>query len=360
MGLWDSVKKQFIEVIECTEGGDGLLMYRFPVADREIKNGAQLTVRESQAALFVNEGEAADQFAPGRHTLETKNLPILTKLKSWPFGFNSPFKAEVYFFFLRQQLGQRWGTPAPITIRDKEFGSVQIRMFGIFSYHLADIPTFYREVAGTRGQYTVDELNQQLLGHVAGAAAQAFASSGVPFLDVAANQMELGKAILAQLVEPASKLGVKLDSFIVENVSLPKALQEALDQKQTLGILGNDMQKFAQYQMAKSIPDAMKASGGIAGLGAGLAAGVGVGNMMGQMFGEAANPGHGASPGAAAAPPAAPAAAMKGCVGCAKGIDAEAEFCRWCGVRQSVACGQCGTKAAGDAGFCAKCGNKLK
>ena len=354
MGLWDSVKKQFIEVIEWTEPGDGILAYRFPTADREIKNGAKLTVRESQAALFVNEGQAADQFGPGLHTLETKNLPVLTKLRSWPFGFTSPFKAEVYYFLLRQQLGQRWGTPAPITIRDKDFGSVQIRMFGIFSYHLSDIPTFYREVCGTRELYTVDELNQQLLGHIAGAVAAAFASSGVPFLDMAANQMQLGAAILAQLAEPAAKLGVKLDTFIVENVSLPKALQEALDQKQSIGILGDDMQKFAQYQMAKGLPDAMKGGGGIAGLGAGLAAGVGVGNMMGDLFNQQAA--HGQHPPAAAAP----APAMKGCVACGKGIDDGSDFCRWCGQRQSVTCGQCGTKALGDAGFCAKCGNKLK
>ena len=142
MGLWDGLKKQLIDVIEWTEPSDDLLAYRFPIADNEIQNGAQLTVRDSQAALLVDEGKTADQFGPGRYRLTTANLPVLTKLKSWPYGFDSPFKSEVYFFSKRQKLGQKWGTPQPITVRDREFGSVQLRMFGVFSYHLADIVTY--------------------------------------------------------------------------------------------------------------------------------------------------------------------------------------------------------------------------
>ncbi|HVE87699.1 MAG TPA: SPFH domain-containing protein [Myxococcales bacterium] len=348
MGLFESAKKQFIEVIEWTEPSDDILAYRFPVADNEIKNGAKLTVRESQAALLVDQGRPADQFAPGLHTLSTANLPVLTKLKSWPYGFTSPFKSEVYFFSLRQKLAQRWGTPTPINIRDKEFGSVAIRMFGIFSYHLSDPPTFYREVSGTRERYTTDELNQQIVGHIAAGAAAAFANSGVPFLDMAANQLQLGDALRQQLQDPCAKLGVRLDSFVVESVSLPEALQEALSQKQQMGIIGNDMGKFAQYQTAKSIPDAAKNPSGLAGIGAGIAAGVGFGNMMGNAMQGAGGTGGSAAP------------ALVACVSCGKGIDDGSPFCRFCGTPQSRTCGKCGTKQAGDAAFCSKCGNKLQ
>jgi membrane protease subunit (stomatin/prohibitin family) len=310
MSLWGSAKKQFIEVIDWTEAADGILAWRFPVADNEIKDGAQLIVRDTQVALFVEQGKPADVFEPGQHTLTTDNLPVLTKLKSWPYGFKSPFKAEVYFFSLRQQLGQKWGTPAPITIRDKEFGAVQIRMFGIFSYHLSDVPAFFRKVSGTRAQYTRDELNEQLLGHIASAAATAFAKSGVPFLDMAANQAQLSAAIQASLKDDAAALGVALDSFVVENVSVPEALQQALNDKMSIGIVGNDLGKFSQYQAARAMTEAAKNPGGMAGVGAGLAVGASVGSAIGQ--------------------------AMAG-----------------------PTCAKCGARAAADAQFCAKCGAKL-
>ena len=306
MGLWQSAKKQFIEVIDWTEPRDGILAFRFPVAGNEIKDGAQLTVRDSQVALFVEQGKPADVFGPGTYTLTTENLPVLTKLKSWPYGFKSPFKAEVYFYSLRQQLGQRWGTPGPITIRDKEFGAVQIRMFGIFSYHLSDVPTFYREISGTRGSYTRDELNQQLVGQIAGNVANAFAQSGVPFLDMAANQAELAAKVRAGLQESAAKLGVTLDSFVIENVSLPEALQQALNDKMSIGILGGDLGKFGELQAGRAMTEAAKNPGGMAGIGAGLAVGAAVGQAI-----------------------------------------------------VAGACPKCGAKAQAGAQFCSKCGNKL-
>jgi membrane protease subunit (stomatin/prohibitin family) len=345
MSLFSAIKTQFIEVIEWTEPGDGILAYRFPVHGNEIKNGAQLTVRESQVALVVDQGQVADQFTAGRHVLNTANLPILTKLRSWKFDFNSPFKTEVYFFSARQQLGQRWGTPQPIAVRDREFGSVMIRMFGIFSYHVADVKTFYSKVSGTRDAYTADELNQQLLGQVAGATAAAFAQSGVPFLDMAANQLKLGEALIAQLKPAFEQLGVGIDSFVVESVSLPEQLQKVLEEKQSMGMLG-DMRQYAAYQAAKSIPVAAGNQGGIAGIGAGLAAGLGVGNAMGQAFGSLTGQG-GAAP------------ALVACVSCGKGLDAGSTFCRFCGKPQSLTCAKCGTVSRGDAGFCAKCGSPL-
>lgn len=348
MGIFDFIKKQFIEVIEWTETDDQLLAWHFPIADNEIKNGAQLTVRPTQAALFIDQGKVADQFGPGRHALTTENLPLLTALRSWGFGFSSPFKADVYFFSLRQKLAQRWGTPAPITIRDREFGSVQIRMFGTFSYHLADVAVFFREVSGTRETYSADELGAQLLSQINGQVAAVFASSGVPFLDMAANQVGLAQAMQARLAEYGAKIGIGIDAFAVENVSLPPELSQALAEKQTVGILGGDAAKLAQVNAARAIGDAAR-NQGPAGMGVGMAVGAGIGQMMGGVLGAAT--------GTAAAP--APATAMKACVACGKGIDADASFCRWCGKPQAVTCGHCGATQAGDAAFCAKCGTKL-
>lgn len=353
MSLFSALKSQFIEVIEWTEPGDGILAYRFPVHENEIKNGAQLTVRDSQMALLIDQGKVADAFPPGRVQLTTANLPVLTKLRAWPYGFNSPFKSEVYFFSTRQQLGQRWGTPQPIAIRDKEFGSVMIRMFGIFSYHVADVKAFYSKVSGTREVYTVDELNEQLLGQVASATANAFATAGVPFLDMAANQTALGQALVAQLKAPFEALGVEIDSFLVESVSLPEELQKVLNDRQSMGILG-DLSKYAAFQAAKSIPAAVSNPGGLASLGAGLAAGVGVGGMMGQAF-SSLSQGHGDG----AAPAASAAPALQACVACGKGIDTGSTFCRFCGNSQTLACPKCGTVTSGDAAFCAKCGTAL-
>jgi len=337
MGLWNAIKGQAIDVIEWTESSDDVLAWRFPVEGNEIKNGAKLTVRESQTALLVDQGQPADQFKPGLHTLETENLPILTKLQSWPYGFKSPFKSEVYFYSLREKLDQRWGTPQPITLRDKEFGSVQIRMFGLFSYHLADAPSFHRKISGTRAVFGTDDLAGQLVGVVAGAVPGAFAASGLPFLDMAANQSALSATMKEQLAPRFAELGLSLDSFVIQSVTLPEPLQKALHEKQSMGIVG-DLGRYAQYQAAQAIPEAAK-SGGLAGAGLGLGVGVAMGQQMAQ-----------------ALPQQQPQAA---CVSCKKSIETGSAFCKHCGAAQRRACPQCKTEAASDATFCAKCGTKL-
>ena len=359
MALWDGIKTQFIEVIEWTESADDVLAYRFPVANHEIKDGAQLTVRESQLALFVDQGQVADVFAAGRYRLSSANLPILTKLESWAYGFNSPFKAEVYFFSTRQKLGQRWGTRQPITFRDAEFGSVQARMFGTFSYHLADPRKFYTEVSGTREQFNTEDLADQLIPTIASVAATSLARSQVPFLDLAANLQALGSELLGALAAAFEALGLALDSFVVESVSLPDALQEALHTRQAMGIVGN-LDRFAQYQTAKSIPDAVKNPSGLAGLGAGVAVGAGVGQLVGRAFTGAAEPAPQPSAAAAAAVPAPqPAAALVGCVGCGKGIESGSAFCRYCGQKQQVVCSACQQPVTPGSAFCQHCGHKL-
>ncbi|HNI72728.1 MAG TPA: SPFH domain-containing protein, partial [Accumulibacter sp.] len=195
MALMDFIKKQFVDVIHWTEDGDGVLAMRYPMQDFEIQYGAQLTVRESQQVLFVNEGQIADVFAPGLHKLTTQTLPLLTNLKNWDKLFESPFKSDVYFFSTRLQLDCKWGTPNPISIRDKEFGMVRMRAFGIYSYKIADVRQFHREISGTRERYTVADLDGQLRNLVIGSMTDLFGESGVAFIDMAANQDELSRAM---------------------------------------------------------------------------------------------------------------------------------------------------------------------
>ncbi|MEK7394900.1 MAG: SPFH domain-containing protein [Fibrobacterota bacterium] len=305
MGLFDFVKKQFIDVIHWTESGDGILAQRFPMADMEIQNGAQLTVRESQKALFVNEGTVADVFGPGLHRLGTNTLPLLTNLKNWDKLFQSPFKSDVYFFSSRLQLNRKWGTANPITIRDKDFGMLRLRAFGIYSYRVDDVATFHREVSGTRETYSVDELDGQLRNTVIASMTDLFGSSGVPFLDLAGNQDELAAQMKTKLGETFKKLGLVLDSFVVENVSLPEEIQKVLDQKISMNIVG-DTAKLMQYNVAQSMPIMAANEGGMAGTMAAMGGGLAMGGMMAQTMGQMMQPQAQSAP---AATPAAPAPA---------------------------------------------------
>ena len=287
MALMDFIRKQFIDIIQWTEASDGTLAWRFPMAEMEIQNGAQLVVRESQMALFVNEGKAADVFGPGTHKLTTQTLPVLTYLKNWDKLFESPFKSDVYFFSTRQQVDQRWGTPQPITIRDKDFGAVRLRAFGNYSFRVADPKLFHTEISGTRDSYGVTDLDGQLRGLVLQNISNAVASSGIAFLDLAANQLMFAQALATQLAPEFEKLGLKLEGMTVQNVSLPEELQKILDQKIGMGMVGDDMAKFMQYQTAQAIPKFAEGGGagggsGIAGDAMGLGAGVALGQVLAQ------------------------------------------------------------------------------
>ena len=301
MALMDFIKKQFIDIIEWTESGDGTLAWRFPMADREIQNGGSLTVRESQMAVFVNEGKVADVFGPGRHTLTTATLPVLTYLKNWDKLFQSPFKSDVYFFSTRQQLDQRWGTTQPVTIRDKDFGAVRLRAFGNYSFRIADPKLFHIEVSGTRDQYSVADLDGQLRGLMLQHISDAVAGSGVAFLDLAANQVEFAKALLDATAPAFEKIGLKLDAVTLQSVSLPEELQKILDQKIGMGMVGGDMGKFMQYQTAQAIPKFAEGAGqgGVVGDAMGLGAGVALGQVMAQQLNQGL---HGQTAAAAAAP----------------------------------------------------------
>lgn len=309
MGLMDFIKKQFIDVIQWTEDGDGTLAWRFPMAGMEIQNGASLTVRESQMAVFVNEGKVADVFGPGLYKLTTQTLPVLTYLKNWDKLFESPFKSDVYFFSTRQQVDQKWGTPQPVTIRDKDFGAVRVRAFGNYSFRIADPKLFHTEISGTRELYSVADLDGQLRGLVLQHLSDAIAQSGIPFLDLAANQIEFAKALSTELAPAFAAVGLKLDGMTVQSVSLPEELQKILDQKIGMGMVGNDMGKFMQYQTAQAIPKFAEGGGGGSGI-AGDAMGLGAGVALGQVLAQNLQQGlQGGNQAAAAAAQAAGAVA---------------------------------------------------
>ncbi|MDM0036599.1 SPFH domain-containing protein [Variovorax sp. J22P271] len=303
MALMDFIKKQFIDIIQWTESGDGTLAWRFPMADMEIQNGASLTVRESQVAVFVNEGQVADVFGPGLYKLTTQTLPVLTYLKNWDKLFESPFKSDVYFFSTRQQVDQKWGTPQPITVRDKDFGAVRLRAFGNYSFRIGDAKLFHTEISGTRELYTVADIDGQLRGLLLQNISNAIAGSGVPFLDLAANQVQFAEALAKQLVPEFAKLGIQLETITVQNVSLPEELQKILDQKIGMGMVGNDMGKFMQYQTAQAIPKFAEGAGGGGGI-AGDAMGLGAGVALGQVLAQNLSQGLQAQPAAAQQQPA--------------------------------------------------------
>ncbi len=302
MGLMDFIKSQLIDIIEWLDDSNNTLVYRFPDQDHEIKNGAKLTVREGQAAIFVNEGQIADVFPPGLYSLTTQNLPILSRLKGWKYGFESPFKAEVYFVNTRRYMDMKWGTPNPIMLRDAEFGVVRLRAFGIYAIRVKDPATFLREVVGTDGHYTTRKIEGQLRRTLVSSFTTHVAKAKVPAIDLAAHYDTIGARSMNNLQGEFEPLGIELVSFVIENISLPPALEEVLDKRASMGILG-DVNRYTQFQAADALRDAANQPGGIAGMGVALGAGL----TVGQTFGNAMAPSAGGAvpqpPGAAAPPP---------------------------------------------------------
>jgi membrane protease subunit (stomatin/prohibitin family) len=346
MTLSQFLGKQFIRVIQWNEPEPGILAWRYPMMDQEIENGGSLTVRESEMAAFVNEGKIADIFPPGLYTLTTQNLPILTDLMNWAKDFQSPFKSDVYFFSTHLQIDQKWGTANPITIRDKEFGAVRVRAYGIYSYRIADPRTFFTQISGTQQTYYVSELEDQLRNTIIARMTDIFAASDISFLDMTANEAALGDKILTQIKPTFAALGLELTQFVVENISLPDELQKALDQRIGMNIVG-DIDKYTQFAAAQSMTIAAANPGGVAGLGVGLGAGAAMGQAMaGALHGApAATPQPAVIPSersetrdprisSAPAAAAADASATKFCIACGHSIPGRASFCPDCGKPQ--------------------------
>ncbi|MGA9996725.1 MAG: SPFH domain-containing protein, partial [Pyrinomonadaceae bacterium] len=272
MGILDSLKTQFIEVIEWLDDSGNTMLYRFPVHGQEIKNGAQLIVRESQAAVFVHEGQIADVFGPGRYTVDGGNTPILSKLGAWKYGFNSPIKAEVYFVNTKQFTDLKWGTPNPVMMRDTDFGMVRLRAFGIYSMRVSDPAAFIRQVAGTNGRFETEDIEGQLKRTLVSGFTDALGESKIAALDLASNYDELGSFSRTKMNEEFKTFGLELAKFIIENISLPQEVEAAMDKRTSMGVIG-DVGRYTQFQAADAMRAAAENPSGGAGTGAGLGAG---------------------------------------------------------------------------------------
>lgn len=284
MGFWDALRGELIDIIEWLDDDEDTMVWRFERHENEIKHGAQLTVREGQVAVFVNEGTVADVFPPGRHVLETANLPVLATLQGWKYGFDSPFKAEVYFFKTTRFRDLKWGTKNPVMLRDPEFGPIRLRAFGTYEVKVADPKVFLREVVGTDGHFTTDEVADQLRNLIVARFSAFIGGCGIPALDLASSYDQLGAFAKDKLSPEFAAYGLDLITFLVENISLPEAVQQALDKRSSMGVIG-DLGRYTQYQAAESIQTAAANPGGLASAGIGLGAGLAMANQMGAAMG---------------------------------------------------------------------------
>lgn len=283
MGLWDKLMGELVDVIEWTDSSDDTLVYRFERHGNEIKFGAMLTVRESQAAVFVNEGKIADVFQPGMYELETNNLPVLSTLQNWHHGFESPFKAEVYFFNLRRFVDMKWGTRNPLMLRDAEFGGVRLRAFGTYGIRVQDPALFMKEIVGTDGHYTTGEITSQLRNIMVARFSNVLGNNKIPILDLAASYDQLGEFVKEQITPEIQQYGLELTSFLVENISLPPEVEEALDKRTSMGIVGN-LRDYVTYQSGAAMEAAAENPAGGASEGVGMGMGFAMAQQLGQQM----------------------------------------------------------------------------
>ena len=342
------IKGQLIDVIEWTDNSGKTMVHKYDMNGKEIMMGAQLTVRESQVAIFVNEGEIADVFEPGRYELQTSNMPVMTALKSWKYGFNSPFKADVYFINTKQFLDMKWGTSNPVMMRDAEFGMIRLRAFGIYSFRVSEPVTFLKEVFGTASLFTVDGVEGQIKRTLVSGLSDAIAESKIPALDLAANYDELANYALQSINPKLAALGLSLCSFVIENISLPEEVEKSMDKRTSMGVLGN-LDQYAKYQAAEAMREAANNNGNsMAGMGVGMGAGAAMGQMFAQSLGNTAS--------------AAASSKASGnvCSACGAAVPAGSKFCPECGAKQNACafCTSCGKEIPSGTKFCPECGAK--
>ena len=300
MALWDKLKGEFIDIVQWLDDTNDTLVYRFERYGNEIKYNAKLVVREGQMAAFINEGQLADVFKPGTYTLSTQNLPILATLKGWKYGFESPFKAEVYFCSTRQFTNLKWGTPGPVTMRDPEFGAVRVTAFGLYSIKVKDPSLFIREIVGTDGTFTTEQIQDNLRGKIGSRIKEVMPDAGIPIIDLESKVIQLGETLKARIAPAVEALGLELMEVQVQDVGLPEEVERAIDKAGAMRAIGN-MQTYTQYETASSINDAANNPGGLAAAGVGVGMGFGMGGQMagsmGGMFAGQSQPGiGGASP----------------------------------------------------------------
>lgn len=372
MGLFSFTKSQLLKSLEWTDDSKNTLVYKYPMDGREIMMGSRLTVRESQVAVFVNKGQIADVFEPGLHRLSTSNLPFLTKILSLPYGFNSPFHADVYFINTKQFTSIKWGTSNPITMRDKEFGTIRIRSFGTYAFKVSNPTVFLKELFGTNSTFKTEDITSYLKSMLVATISDAIAESKVSALDLACNLLEFNKVAQNTVNAEFEKLGLTLTNLVIENISFPEEVEKAIDTRSSMGVMGDSMDTFVKYQAANAMRESAKNPNGtnLAGMGVGLSSGMAMGNMFSQSLAQSSEdkkqcPECGCKLTAKAkfCPECGYkfVANKKHCAHCGAQINAKAKFCPECGKGQNdkKVCGKCGSEISGKGKFCHNCGEKL-
>jgi len=351
MSIRDFARSQYIEIIEWVDEGKDIIIHKFPDEDREIKMNAQLIVRDSQVAIFLNEGQLADVFTPGRYELSAKNIPVLSRLKGWKYGFSSPFKADVYFVSTKQFISKKWGTANPVLMRDPELGVIRLRAFGKYGFRITNAKLFFKEISGTNSIYTTDGVYDHLRSRLVSVFSDIVGKAKLPVVDMVGNYNALGSAVLENSRANFESIGVEISSFVVENIALPPEVEKYVDKKSSMGVVG-DMKAFTEFQVADSIPDAATNPGGVAGLGAGFVMGKKIADTM---MGSETKQG-GASNDKNIEMDA------KKCNECDMDNPSQAKFCVGCGnnLTEGILCKTCNTKLPEGAKFCFSCGKSVE
>ena len=353
------ISSQLIEIIEWTDTTNDTIIYKFPVHNNQIKNNAQLIVRESQVAIFLNEGQMGDVFYPGRHLLTTKNIPVLSSLKGWKYGFESPFKADVYFVNTKQFAGFRWGTANPILMRDQELGVVRLRAFGNFAFRVTDAPKFFWEIAGTNLHVTTEGAQTKLRSLVVSIFSDTLANARIPVLDLSTKYLELSRLTMDYARQSFGDVGLMLSGFTVENISLTEDVEKHVDKRSSMNVVG-DLDKYTKFQMADSIPDAMVNPGGMASMGAGFALGAEIAKALGGSLVSSTSTITPVVVTPKLSGTASPTSSAIICANCNANLPTGAAFCSNCGQKITPSfCMKCGEAVTVGAKFCLKCGGQL-
>lgn len=336
-----------LKAIEWADPSKDTIVYKYPMDGRKIVFGSKLTVRESQVAVFLNKGKIADVFTPGTYTLHSSNLPILTQLLALPYGFKSPFFADVFFVNTKQFTNQKWGTSNPITMRDKEFGTIRIRGYGTYSFKVDNAEVFLKELFGTNSTFTTEDINAYLKSMLVSSISDTIAESKINALDIACNLNEFSEIATNHISGDFANLGLKLTKLIIENISFPEAVEKAIDTRSSMGVLEGQMDTYVKYQSANAITEAAK-NQGMGGVGATLGTGVALGEVIKDSLTSSSKKSN--------------AEGGKFCPECGAKNRANAKFCSECGTKLSNknTCPKCGTKVDSKTKFCPECGEKLK
>lgn len=359
-------KKQFLDIIQWLDESSNTLVYMFPMEDQEIQNGAQLTVRPGQVAIFVEQGQIADVFGPGMYELTTANLPILSNLKHWSYGFKSPFKSDVYFMNMKEFLDNKWGTSSPLWIPDSQFGQVQVRAHGTYAFKIENPVVFFTQIAGAKSRYTLEQIREQLRSFIVTKLADILGSLNITVVQMASNYNEIGEAVQDTIGESFKALGLKMSHFTINNIGLPEEIEKTLKDVTSMNMLGSiQNDKLSKIQILKQLEimeAATKNSGmnsmtqGAMGLGMGVQMAQAMAQNLGQMNANQANVN-------ATPVNVAPVGGTITCTGCQKPIPEGSKFCPECGTKVEASntkfCPQCGQKADPNSKFCMECGTKL-